>query len=1147
MKDLALNNPANIREEINKLKEQQRTINTKRLHLLDTLRDVKPPASTKNAVAQWKSAMITVTKRIASLHNKYLRRLYEEYDHAYDACLNEMSEHQELLATEGICKKEEIYIIIKNNFLPLLDERQQRYRQEMRAIENHFHDLLPTQEEQIMKVFQFVQGIAHIWDGHETALINRETALKEKEASLDILLDRMRQDYSEESLQRNLNKCYEFLEEVRQGYIEFQQEQKSIVKNYTQIIENELKKYEDNVLKYFGLIRHKPDIQQFGDDEDAITIKKRRRRPSKRGREEKILPDSVIEALSLSNGKTFYIVTSPHQHGFNPESSVFSLQPPADVDANQNEIRDYSENIAIKNSFILSLKAFVRKTFLEHMMAWREQAMERANNVVTSKVKELDSELELRLHLHGPRTSRIEYDVHNVRASELLLHRERLREHVTAVTRSLTKERAKVTDLSATHQVDVDQFLHVIEAFEPKLTSARKTAHLVAIEVDVQDQLDSFIHGIRSSIREFRRLLDDRLTELRDSNAKFLKSFKLFSEGGNFCPDEVNEFRKKLEKLSRKIDKEEGLILADLEGMETKRLENANEIASKFLDKSKHHLYDLTYIEKVARLITNTEVKIKAEVADSNSQSQKLVKYLDQLEKRIDAVNHPNMDKEQISSIEVYNSLVEIFHSFKDRVDYLSCQKEVEPVSESPANQSSLGAPPTASSVDSSGEPSISTSITSLKAAKKLSRHTKQRLKAKKRFKVPPNTTETDEREESSAASPPTPLETLKVDRGISEKKRSKSMGKSKKKRHREGTGDKLVKAHSFSKMGSADIDRARSANERGFMVVIKNILRESLDSLLTTSDLYYRQKSQKNITRPEQVAESFEACAESLTQRLQSYHNQSDEYHKSCIKELHTQIISFLNCLQYVPEPVIKEILQRYRNDAQLSRANVREELHAKLQPLQAEKGDNESLLRPSLGHPQNIQELNELLTKEKRRQTEVIDLIKSIASTQKESEVYYASMFLEELSKFSSRTLLYFDEAYIPDDIITMDSGEVKKYNAIELMRHRLRAKPKTADEKSDKSNDEIDVGLLIATTCVFLNNFLHFPSTFTRKTSKAHKAVVVARDQAYKEYHQYFKKSIELIEKELETSLIKEERWAVCWEKSIKKMQDLYADYK
>ena len=50
--------------------------------------------------------------------------------------------------------------------------------------------------------------------------------------------------------------------------------------------------------------------------------------------------------------------------------------------------------------------------------------------------------------------------IHNHIIAELLLHRERLREHMTAVTRSLAKERAKVGDLSATHQVDVSYDLH---------------------------------------------------------------------------------------------------------------------------------------------------------------------------------------------------------------------------------------------------------------------------------------------------------------------------------------------------------------------------------------------------------------------------------------------------------------------------------------------------------------------------------------------------------------------------------------------------------------------------------------------------------------------------------------------------------------
>lgn len=71
-------------------------------------------------------------------------------------------------------------------------------------------------------------------------------------------------------------------------------------------------------------------VQQLGEDDESAATKKRRRRASKRGRDEKILPDSILEALSLSNGKIFYIVTSPKEHGFNPESTVFSSQAPAD-------------------------------------------------------------------------------------------------------------------------------------------------------------------------------------------------------------------------------------------------------------------------------------------------------------------------------------------------------------------------------------------------------------------------------------------------------------------------------------------------------------------------------------------------------------------------------------------------------------------------------------------------------------------------------------------------------------------------------------------------------------------------------------------------------------------------------------------------
>ena len=57
-------------------------------------------------------------------------------------------------------------------------------------------------------------------------------------------------------------------------------------------------------------------------------------------------------------------------------------------------------------------------------------------------------------------------------------------------------------------------------------------------------------------------------------------------------------------------------------------------------------MVDLLFMEKIARWLTNTQVKIKAEVADSNSQAQKLAQHLEDLERKTDACERPNLDKE---------------------------------------------------------------------------------------------------------------------------------------------------------------------------------------------------------------------------------------------------------------------------------------------------------------------------------------------------------------------------------------------------------------------------------------------------------------------------------------------------------------------
>jgi len=61
--------------------------------------------------------------------------------------------------------------------------------------------------------------------------------------------------------------------------------------------------------------------------------------------------------------------------------------------------------------------------------------------------------------------------------------------------------------------------------------------------------------------------------------------FRLFCEGGNFSPDETIPLRKKLEKVSQRVDNAEGIVMKDLEGMESKRIETATDFVNKVEEK----------------------------------------------------------------------------------------------------------------------------------------------------------------------------------------------------------------------------------------------------------------------------------------------------------------------------------------------------------------------------------------------------------------------------------------------------------------------------------------------------------------------------------------------------------------------------------
>ena len=67
----------------------------------------------------------------------------------------------------------------------------------------------------------------------------------------------------------------------------------------------------------------------------------------------------------------------------------------------------------------------------------------------------------------------------------------------------------------------------------------------------------------------------------------------------------------------------------------------------------------------------------------------------------------------------------------------------------------------------------------------------------------------------------------------------------------------------------------------------ITNILRESLEGILTTAEVFYKDVQYNNrlITRSQSIKDSFSDFAEAMIQKLKSYLKQTSVYHNQSLK----------------------------------------------------------------------------------------------------------------------------------------------------------------------------------------------------------------------------------------------------------------------
>nr|XP_022323893.1 coiled-coil domain-containing protein 180-like isoform X10 [Crassostrea virginica] len=1225
-------NPPGVTKVYNFMIAEHDVINRRRLDVIKQLCDLKPPASTKTAVYQWDKTLQNLTKEIDSVNQLHLSKLHAEYEKVCQDCLEKIEFIKKSLIDDGVCAPARAQQVVDQEMLPLVGERQKVFENNLETMERDLENHMKETSERLKMLFKFAQGSAHVWDVHEIGLAKQERALQEKleqcrqvhdnqnqdkEAHLDIIMDRMRQDATEKQLKDSLEKALNMLNKIKTAYEIFHKEQMDIVKNYPTMVKAELKGYDEGVCKFFEVGRNQPkkskskilapkksksgeisentdtpiDFLEYPDpcDESQPELGK-----------ENSLPEAVSEILATERGTLFYVLTEAGEYGIPPEKEAPAQEkerPDGEGTAFMTEVDipapskpEYIQKIDVDEAVLTEVKKKIRMNFLNHLEEWHVQATERAESVVIAKCEELNSELELRFHLHKPRARRAELDVHNVRAAELVMHSERVTRHTKGIIQALAELRQGFNKMTQEHNKLASKFRQDIEALEVVFVNATKSSKLISLQSQLGNELTNFMEIIRTSLLQYRKHLDKTLQMLRESNARFIKSFKVFSDGGNFCPEEIDVYRKKLENMSSKIDVSEGAIMSDMEDIEKKRLDQATKVASEFEDRFKNHMIDLIFMEKIARWLTNTQVKIKAEVANSNSQAQQLAQHLSDLDRRIDACERPNLDKEpackkemQITSRQLNQKLKSVFEAFQDRSTYLNCIKDPTP---RPPSGSMQGPPAlerksTRMSSDHGARVGFSQSTDvqptpiskmgkqpqedpSVNVIKSILRKQKRAQKSKMRFGMDAELDgeltggphhESREKLKSSMSTTTTSEKSKQTSKG----KSSHSTGGSENSPKRVQSGMENLhstpsvprlrqnsKSTKFDKKYLVFGEKEEEGEETHILGIIKKTLREALDGLLTNAEMYYRSKGNRPVTRPQALQETFEACADVIVQKLQSYYTQSDEYHNQCLQEFRNQLSQLERSVAHVPALLIRDILKEEIQKSTAERKRMTEEFSQVQVELEQCQQEHSHLLRPTLGHPHSEDSLKALCEKEESRHKDYVAAVEKHTKDLQSSALSHAQTFIDMLARTAEHQVLQYDNLLVIDDVI---KGRVEspKYPTSELIRRKNAGLPLEDDEDKgalprEKNtwpgipNNELVIGESPSKVTMTA-------SITTAKTTLGQSATITARDAAYQDYKAEFEKTLKWIDSERQKLMQAEQRWVDSWNTSVEKVKQLY----
>ncbi|EGD78892.1 hypothetical protein PTSG_01868 [Salpingoeca rosetta] len=295
--------------------------------------------------------------------------------------------------------------------------------------------------------------------------------------------------------------------------------------------------------------------------------------------------------------------------------------------------REVVHNIALSENDALKIWAHICSSWLSHADDFQAESVEHAEEFSTARRREVEAEVDAAIEMHDGRMRRIEEDVHNVRAAELMMHQHRVYQHSQAVEQELLQEKDRSGELQQQLNREALQFERAIDLACGELCSKRSRKELQMHKEAIEDQYRGYRKVIREALIQYRKSLDVFLRRLKESNASFRASFRSFTENGNFSSDEIVQYKQVITHVFSRIDQIEGDILTELEGLESSFMAQANGHMERFQNDYTIHHRDVSLLEDTRHMISTCKVKIQSEINKCDSAFKKLEATFAQLDK----------------------------------------------------------------------------------------------------------------------------------------------------------------------------------------------------------------------------------------------------------------------------------------------------------------------------------------------------------------------------------------------------------------------------------------------------------------------------------------------------------------------------------